>query len=208
MATEPKPLFASLTPGDLLMVPVTLPQSKAQMTVFTAVLRIGEEGEIYLGRLSEHHPDAHPDGGNPYRWSDDKGALVDKDGDVPRWYSVNIQLERRGALKAAQAYATVPRLGEFRHPFDDDEFKRFMEKDSRHAILDGIVANGEAGSTGIQLSLALDAMGVAHDKEQAVGLSYFIERLVAQVAIRSAMGSAIVIGVGRPEPKAEGADKK
>ncbi|TXG79571.1 MAG: hypothetical protein E6R14_10765 [Thermomicrobiales bacterium] len=208
MSKTPQELFTGLQIGDLLMVPVTLPKSKEQLTAFAAVLRIGDEGEFYLGRLSEHRPDPRPDSCNPYRWSADKGALIDCDGDVPRWYSVDIQRERHGALKVAQAYTAVPRLDEFRHPFNDGEFKRFMEKDPRHAILEGIAVNGEAGSVGIQLSLALDAMGVAHDKEQAIGLAYFMERLVAHVAVSSALSRAIVIGVGRPEQEAGGADKK
>jgi hypothetical protein len=208
MSKTPQELFTGLQPGDLIMAPITLPQPKKQMTVFAAVLRIGEEGEIYLGRLSEHRPDPRPDDNNPYRWSAEKGALVDNDGDVPRWYSVDIQLERRGAHKVAEAYAAVPRQDRFRHPFNDGEFKRFMAQDPRHATLEGIAVNGEAGSVGIQLSLALDAMGVPHDKEQAIGLSYFMERLVSHVVVSSALSHAIVIGIGRTEPKAEGADKK
>ncbi len=198
MATEPKSLFTSLDLGDLLMVPITLPASKESLTAFAAVLRLGDNGEFYLGRLSEHRPDPRPGDGNPYRWSDDKGALVDKEGDVPRWYTVNIQLERRGALKAAQSYTTVPRLGEARHPVSDDLFKQFMEKDPRHAVLEGIVVNGEAGSPATQLSLALDVMGVPHDEEQAIGLGYFIERLAAQRTIR-----ALIISGGETVAPAE-----
>lgn len=198
MATDLKTLLTSLTPGDLLMIPITLPESKQSLTAFAAVLRIGDDGELYLGRLSEHHPDPRPDGGNPYRWSDDKGALIDAEGDVPRWYTVNLQLERRGALKAAQTYASVPRLGEARHPITDADFKRFMEKDPRHAVLEGIVVNGEAGSPATQLSLALDVMGVPHNQEQASGLGYFIERLAAQRTIR-----ALIISGGEMWPPAE-----
>ncbi len=207
MAIDPKSLFSSLAAGDLLMVPITLPQSKQSLTVFSAVLRVGDEGELYLGRLSEHHPDARPESCNPYRWSDDKGALVDADGDVPRWYTVNIQLERRGALKVAQTYSTVPRIGEFRHPYNDGEFKRFLEKDPRHAILEGIAVNGEAGSPAIQLSLALDVMGIPHDKEHAIGLGYFIERLAAQRTIRALLisGGETVLS---PETGASDANKK
>ena len=75
MSKTPQELFTGLQIGDLLMVPVTLPKSKEQLTAFAAVLRIGDEGEFYLGRLSEHRPDPRPDSCNPYRWSADKGAL-------------------------------------------------------------------------------------------------------------------------------------
>lgn len=209
MSKTPQDLFAALQPGDLLMVPVTLPSSKEQRTVFAAVLRTGNEGELYLSALGEDRPDSRPNHYNPHRWSGEKNALVDRDGDVPRWYSVDIQLERRGAAKVAEAYTAIPRLEHFRHPWNDGELKRFLEKDPRATILNGIVANGEAGSVGQQLSFALDVMGVAHDKEQAIGLATFVEHLAARAMLRAAMGgAAIVIDIDRRDPKAEGEGKK
>lgn len=180
MAITPQQLFASLQPGDLLMIPMSLPSDKGkQITTFSTVLRVGPEGELYLSYPDERRATAqgYPRC-NPFRWDPKKAILVDKDGDVPSWYSVDIALERGGAKRQADLYATVPRLEQVKpeHVFDTAAFKRFLSENPRCAQLDGIVTNGEAGQATWQLSLALDLMGVQYTKEQLLGLSYFMER--------------------------------
>lgn len=184
-----KSLFASLEAGDLLIVPLNLPGSQEKLTAHAAVLRVGDAGELCLSRLSDERPDSRPETGNPYRWSDREGALVGADGTVPVWYSVNIQLERRGASEVARQYAAVPQFDQCRHRWNTVESKRFEETDPRYPVLAGIATHGKAGGLGTQLSLALDVMGVPHDKAQAIGLGLFVEKL-AEERSRSAWFAA------------------
>lgn len=180
MSLTPQELFSNLKTGDLLMIPASLPSDKGrQITLLSAVLRTGDDGALYLSQPDEHRAlsRAYADL-NPFRWDPKKGALVDRDGDVPRWYTVDIALERGGAKESAAKYAAVPRLEHMRpeHVIDDLAFKRFVEKDPLAGQLDGIITNGEAGSPMYQLALALDAMGIGYTRDQAMGLAYFMER--------------------------------
>lgn len=179
MAITPRELFTTLKAGDLLMIPISLPSDKGkQTTSFVSVLRVGDDGELYLSYPNKDRALPHAYRGcNPFRWDPKKAILVDKDGDVPKWYSVDITLERGGAEKQAAKYATVPRLESMKpeHAFDSAAFEDFLQKDPRCAQLDGIVRNGEAGQATWQLALALDVMGVTYTREQLVGLAYFIE---------------------------------
>lgn len=176
MTTSPKTLFSSLVAGDLLMVPIRPPLVPTETTFFAAVLRVDDKGRLYLSRFSEHHPVSLPNVScNPFRWSDDKGALVDCDGEVPRWYTVDISVERRGAEKAAAEYDRVPRFEHLRHQFTKADLEGFM-KDPRFALISGIGTNGEAGNPAHQMSLVLDVMGVHCTKEQLVGIAWHLFR--------------------------------
>lgn len=179
MGTTPEQLFTTLEPGDLLMIPMSLPSDKGKrITTFSTVLRVGAEGELYLSYPAEHRATAQADKGhNPFRWDPKMSILVDKDGSVPRWYSIDITLERGGAKKQANRYATVPRLEHMRpeHVFDGSAFEQFIKQDPRCAQLDGIITNGEAGQATWQLALALDLVNVTYTSDQLVALGYFME---------------------------------
>jgi hypothetical protein len=185
-------LFTNLKAGDLLMIPVELPLSKEKVTAFATVLRVGPEGELYLSCRDEHRATIFADACcNPFRWDPKKGALVDKDGEVPRWYTIDIMLERGGAAREAALYAEVPRLEHMRPElaFTDVEFKRlFLQKDDRRAVvLNGLLRNGEAGGLATQLMLALDVLGVQYSQQQAMGITYFMESLKARRTVHAAL---------------------
>lgn len=187
MATDPKTLFSSLAAGDMLMVPVKPPLTQKEAMFFVTVLRVDDQGGLYLSRLSDNHPVSVANAPcNPFRWSDDKGTLVDCDGDVPRWYSVDISLERGGAKEAAAEYAAVPRAEHLRHELTRADMEAF-ESDPRFRMIAGISQNGEAGNPAHQLSLALDLMGVAHTKEQFVGVAWHLLRSTAKSDLQIAL---------------------
>lgn len=184
---HPKDLFSSLAVGDLLMIPGERRETGEMLPALSVVLRFGDGGTIYLSWPTEERPDTQPDPRNPYCWSDDQDALIDCDGEVPPWYSVDIQCEHRGALKEVDSYNAVPRLKHLQHPLGDSELRHFRDHDTRFPILHGITANGEAGPPMHQLELALSVMGVAVDKEQMIGLSCFMKQLMAQSRARTAL---------------------
>lgn len=179
MAISMQELFTTLQAGDLLMIPMELPSDGGKkILTYASVLRVEGE-ELYLSYPDEHRATARAYRAcNPFRWDARKSILVDKDGDVPRWYSIGICRERGAAKSQADLYATVPRIEQVKpeHVFDTAAFKRFLKENPLCAQLDGIVTNGEAGQATWQLSLALDLMGVQYTKDQLLGLSYFMER--------------------------------
>ena len=192
MSLSMQDLFTNLRAGDLLMIPIELPLSKEKVTAFATVLRVGSEGELYLSQRDEHRATVFADGCcNPFHWDPKKGALIDKDGEVPRWYTVDIALERGGATKEASLYAEVPRLEHMspEHAFTDVDFKRrFLDKDDRRAVmLNGILRNGEAGGLATQLMLALDVLGIQYSQQQAMGITYFMESLKARRTVQAAL---------------------
>ncbi len=190
MTIDPKTLFISLVAGDMLMVPIRPPlidKKEKERTCFVTVLRVDDQGGLYLSRFSDDHPVSVANAPcNPFRWSDDKGTLVDCDGDVPRWYTIDIALERGGAKKAALEYATVPRAEHLRHQLTRADMEAF-ENDPRFRTIAGISANGEVGNPANQLSLVLDLMGVAHTKEQLVGVAWHLLRTVAKSDVQIAL---------------------
>ena len=190
MATDPKTLFSSLAAGDMLMVPIRPPlidKKEKEKTYFVTVLRVDDQGGLYLARFSDDHPVSAANAPcNPFRWSDDKGTLVDCDGDVPRWYTVDISLERGGAKKAAAEYAAVPRAEHLRHQLARADMEAF-ESDPRFRTIAGISANGEVGNPANQLSLVLDLMGVYHTKEQLVGVAWHLLRSTAKSDVQIAL---------------------
>lgn len=195
MAISMQDLFASLQAGDLLLVPIALPSDGGRQIIsYVSVLRV--EGEaLHLSYPNTRFALATAyKGHNPFRWDPTKNTLVDKNGDVPRWYSIHICRERGGAATQAAVYASVPRLEQVKpeHKFDDAAFRQFLRQDPRVAQLDGIVRNGEAGQATWQLALALDVMGVEYTQEQLVGLAWFIEMLASHqkmVAIHETLAS-------------------
>jgi hypothetical protein len=188
MATDPKTLFTSLAAGDMLMVPIRSPLiDKKEKTCLVTVLRVDDQGGLYLSRFSDDHPVPTANAPyNPYSWSDDSGTLVDCDGDVPRWYTTDITLERGGAKKAAAEYADVPRTEHLRHELTEADMKAFRS-DPRYQMISGISQNGEAGNPANQLSLVLDLMGVAHTKEQLVGVAWHLLHTVAKSDVQIAL---------------------
>lgn len=194
MSKTPREIFTSLKAGDLLEIPCTRHDNQSTFTMLSAVLRVGPEGELYLSHPAEHRatPKAYT-GYNPFRWDPKKGVLVDKNGELPRWYTIDIRLERAAATDLAHTYSTVPRLEQLRpeHMVDDEKAGRFIRHDPRHDMLEGIVTNGEAGSPACQLALALDVMGIAVDSAQMPGLGYFMERFAASNRV-----GAVIIALG------------
>lgn len=165
------------------------------------VLRVDDQGGLYLSRFSDAHPVPTANAPcNPFRWSDDKGTLVDCDGDVPRWYTTDISLERGGAKKAAAEYADVPRAEHLRHKITEADMRAF-QNDPRYQQIMGISNNGEAGNPASQLSLVLDVMGVAHTKEQLVGVAWHLLRTVAKSDVQIAL---ILLDLGTAADSAEG----
>jgi hypothetical protein len=206
MTTSLKSLFSSLVAGDLLKVYVTPPLIEVATMFNVTVLRVDDEGGLHLSQISHDKPVSVPlTTRNPFHWSDDKGALVDRDGDVPRWYSDNITLDHLGARRAAAEYAAVPRAEHTRHTLQEGDMSALMDSfrnDPRYSKIEGIVNNGEAGSPPDQLSLVLDVMGVDHTQEQLVGLSWFLLLLVS-LAQRAFQLTPILINLGDNTKSAE-----
>lgn len=187
MATNPKTLFSSLAAGDMLMVPVKPPLVDTETLFFVTVLRVDDLGRVYLSQPSKDRPVSAANAlCNPFHWSDDEDTLVDCDGDVPCWYTPDILLERGGAKQAAAQYAAVPRAEHLRHQFTEADWEAF-KSDPRFQMIAGISQNGEAGNPAHQLSLALDLMGVAHTKEQLVGVAWHLLRSQAQSGMQIAV---------------------
>ncbi len=175
MPTSPKKLFTSLSAGDLLIVPFKPDPSADEATMFqVTVLRVGDQGEVFLSFPSTELPISAPDVRcNPFIWSHKDNVLVDCDGDVPPWYSEEITHERGGAQDAAAEYAAVPREEQLRHHLNQGDVDGFKNGPLFPAIA-GIIRNGEVNYSPDQLSLALDLLGVEHTKQQLVGLSWLL----------------------------------
>lgn len=185
----------------MLMVPVKLPTSGMETVYYAAVLRVDTEAGLYLSEFSEDQPPSVANATeNPLNWSEEKGTLVDRNGEVPRWYSTNISLERGGAMKAATEYATVPRTEHVRHKLTDADIEAFMSS-LRCPMISGIVANGEVPDKVDQLSLALDVLGVAHTKEQLVGLVWHLEFSRANFEVQIAL---VTLGKSSSNDSTEG----
>lgn len=203
MSITPKELFASLQAGDLLMIPIVLPDSRQEIMAFAAVLR-REGDQLYLSKRWEQHASDQADACcNPFHWDNRLGVLVNKEGKMPLWYSVDIQVERGGAPKLAEQYAQVPRVEQCRYEISDHDAMAFLKNSAEVNVLRGIVQNGEAGSPATQLALALDVMGVSYTKEQLVGLGYFAESMVARSRVNSALLIAISEGMAGDVPMGE-----
>lgn len=90
-----KERLSRLVGGDLLLIP------SLRGMCFSAVLRVGSSGELYLSHVSVKQVAGEAQAlSNPFSWDDDVGALVDRDGDVPLWYSSGIDVEQAGATQA------------------------------------------------------------------------------------------------------------
>ena len=186
MATDPKTLFLSLAAGDMLMVPVKSPLMAMDETFFVTVLRV-DQGDIFLSKLSDNRPVSVANAlCNPFRFSDSKNALIDRDGDVPRWYTIDISLERGGAQKAAAEYAQVPRAEHLRYRLTEAEMNAF-KSDPRFPLIAGIVQNGEAGNQADQMSLVLDLMGIVYTKEALAGVTWHLLRSQAKFDVQIAL---------------------
>lgn len=200
MAAHSKTLFSSLVgailAGDMLIVPIGKPFVEQETAYFATVLRVDSDGWVYLSWFSDdpQHTSTRmaPDG--PFRWSDEQLALVDREGDVPIWYTNNISFELRGAQEAAAKYAAVPRIEQLQHSFTGDDMQGFITSDPRFEVIVGIGTNGEAGNLAEQLSLALNVLDVNHTKEQLVGIACFLlviqSNTKAQVRVLLGQGGA------------------
>lgn len=181
-----KERLSRLVGGDLLLIP------SLRGMCFSAVLRVGSSGELYLSHVSVKQVAGEAQAlSNPFSWDDDVGALVDRDGDVPLWYSSGIDVEQAGATKQALAYASTPRAENAKYAVSGEDMTAFMN-DPRYAALSGIVGNGEAGGMVTQLSLALDLMGKSHTKEELIGLAWFVEHCSMRRAARDALVIAAI----------------
>lgn len=175
MEPDLKALFSSLVAGDLLRMSLRPPLFEAETVYMVSVLRVDDNG-LYLSRLSEDGPISLADGpNNPYRWSDEKEALVDKTGTVSDWYTKDILIERGGAKDAAVRYATIPRVEQL--PCRLTEIEAAAEKfmtDPRHRIIADIVLGDEGDDQADQIALVLSVMGVTLTEEQFVGLVWYL----------------------------------
>lgn len=204
MSTSPKDLFARLEPGDLLQIPVSLPISGKQQMAYSTVLRLGPKRELYLTCPNEDPRTSKACCHNPFHWDDEKGVLVDRDGEVPLWYSDGIHRMVGEGAKVAEAYEKVPRLEHlsFDVKLDDNALDAFVAS-PLFGVISGLVQNGEAGSSETQLSLLLDQLGMPHTAEQLMALVTFLQMYSAKRMVDSAKVSIAIL---RPSDEKLGAD--
>lgn len=197
---DPKTQYVSITAGDLLMVPLGPPCIEEEATFHVTVLRIDSQGGIYLSRLSKGNAVSVPNTVcNPFRWSDEKGALVDCDDDVPFWYNTEIVRVRGGAQAAAAQYAAIPRVELVSCQVTEADHGAFMDNPLA-ALITGINQNGEAGSLLDRTSLVLDVLGIPHSQGQLLGLTYHLFQ-----QIRGSIRVTVVpVDLGSSDSSAEG----
>lgn len=172
MRKDPEVLFHSLTAGDELVIPISPPAVHQTIILSAAVLRVDDQGRIYLSKPTDDRPTATAFAAcNPFRWSTEKGALVDCDGDVPRWYNTDIMLERGGAKQAAAEYALVPRSEDVSHTLTDADLEAFKAS-PKMKLIAGIARNGDVDNPTDQLSLVLDVLGITYTNELLIGLDW------------------------------------
>ena len=197
MDSTPDKFFTRLQAGDLLVIPdhCSLNKKRGSAVLFSVVLRVDAEGGLYLSYPFEHRPRAMTYGSdNPFQWDPVKKVLLDKHGRVPTWYSSDIKYDPGGAKKEAEIYARVPRLENLNKQHQitgTDVLDLISQQPDLVAVIEGIVANGEAGRPESQLLLALEMMGVEFSRDQAVRLAYFMERCVLASLIRAEVKFAI-----------------
>lgn len=180
MKPTPKDVILSLKTGDLLVIPFRHPTFDNVPLVFSSVLRTGEGGEIYLSIITDGMVPIPHAPGNPFRWDDQAGALVDRRGEIPEWYSDGIRVEPGGARKVAEEYARVPRMEQLRFNTSIEDLRPFVQ-DPRFSLLYGIVRNGEVRNLKDQLLLMLDIVGVECTHEQFIGVHWVFELLTREV---------------------------
>lgn len=173
-----KALFPSLVAGDLLRMPGHSSLSDAGTTLVVSVLRVDEHGGLYLSRPSVNDPVSLVDGAHsPFRWSDEKGALVDRHNTVPDWYTEaeNILFESGGAKEAAARYAKIPRAEQLPCQLEEiEDAMGYFMVDSRYQVIADIVLGGEADDQAEQIALVLSVMGITLTDEQFVGLVWYL----------------------------------
>lgn len=197
--TDPKTLYASLAAGDLLKVPFRPPLTKEGTTFLMTVLRVDDQGGIYLSRFSSDHPASTANARcNPFRWSDETDTLVDCDGEVPFWYTTKVALEHGGAKEAAAQYAAVPRAEHLRHQISGADSEAF--KDGPNAkVISAINLNGEAGNLLDRTSLVFDVLGIPHTPEQLLGVAFHLF-LQIQPGLRVTL---VPLGLDSDDPSAK-----
>jgi hypothetical protein len=184
-----KEIIASLKTGDLLVIPFHNPDIVPQDKVFAAVLRTDADG-LYLSMFSpgELAPIPYVPG-NPFRWDDQAGTLVDRNGEAPEWYylGIDIRVEPGGARKVAEEYAVIPRLEHLTDRVTKQDMLLFKSTDPRFARMSGVAINGDVSRPMDQVSLMLDMLGIACTHEQRVGACWMLELITRQMYLHAAV---------------------
>lgn len=162
-------LFNSLKPGDTLIIPSKLPLSKEPVFLYSAVLRLGDKGELYISCPDQEKPGNEPCCHNPIHWDDKTDSFVDTDGEPMEWSSSDIQVDRGDSLKITQAYEQVPRIESARFKTTKEDIGKFIGSPDFN-IINSIVRNDEAGDLSQRLSLVLDQLGMDHDTQKLAAL--------------------------------------
>lgn len=206
MSTTPKELMERLEAGDLLQAPITLPIDGTQTFGYATVLR-REGDQIYLTCFTEHGQGTKVCDQNPFRWDDAKNALVNRHGEVPRWYSDGIQRHVRESVKIAEAYAKIPRKEHLKGTVSitDESVEQFANSPML-TVIGGLVQNGEAGGSETQIALLLEQLGMPYNTEQLMALVSYVQmystnRLVQQAKMDLAL---IVTAPGVAQEVGEG----
>lgn len=190
-----KAVLAGLTAGDGIYAPLSI--QGEEVTIQASVLR--REGDlIWVSIGQENSWSNRPYPYNPLKWDESKSALADKDGDVPKWYSVRLSFERGVAQDAVARYEAIPRLD--KTPVDelkDEEWDAFVKTPLADIVI-GLIHNGEAGHMYTQLALLLNVMDGLSEKDRIAALMFFCEVSIAErvtSGLKKAIAGAIVIGV-------------
>lgn len=178
-----KRFFAELMPGDGLRVDVIV--GSQPITARMSVLRrSGDRSEfIHLAYGLENGWGSRPMPWGPFRWDDEKGVLVDREGDIPPWFTLGeLQVDRDAAKEATERYVRVPREEHVRVKVDEMALNRIFKSTFMEDIF-GIAVNEEAGGFDTQLVLVLELIGVQIDSKQ---LSLLLIFLAAHKSIQEA----------------------
>ncbi|MEK7453092.1 MAG: hypothetical protein AAB614_02545 [Patescibacteria group bacterium] len=164
-----------MKPGDLLLIPFQQDELSKSVVLYSAVLRLGKVGEIYISFPNESEAISKPcHYNNPIHWDGDKEAFIDSSGDELVWSSTDIQVLRGDAIAVAEEYEKVPRVDDVRCVVTEEVAEAFLHSlDS--TIIDAIMQNEEAGNVSQQLSLIMDHIGLKdHNASQLAVIEYFI----------------------------------
>lgn len=178
-------LFTSLNPGDVLTIPFALNKDDTPEFFFSAVLRLGENGGMYVSSPNLANPTGTPSGHNPIYWDSANSAFVDQEGEVVGWSSTDITVERGEAMDIVEEYEKIPRVEEARLDITEEIARDFLHSPDC-PIIASVVRNNEAGNPSQQLSLILDYLGLEHSIHELAALQYYIEATHIGTAIEQA----------------------
>ena len=164
----------SLNVGDVLYMPM----QHLGKTLKSVVLYIDDKG-FYPSWPQEELFVSCPLVFSPYRWSSEDNAIVDRDGDIPRWYSEHIRVERGANIETPAEYARIPRRKDVKIDVLNAELKEFYsQRDKKRLdkilmmnfVLRNQVYARESGSDANAAELLLEIAGIKEYDNDALCL--------------------------------------